>query len=38
MIGAEDLFMIFTVSNSGMHKELGRRIRNVVQGFGAVVF
>jgi hypothetical protein len=38
MIGEQDLFMSFIVSNSGMYKELGRRIMHVVQGSGVVVF
>jgi hypothetical protein len=30
MIGAQYLFVIFTVSDSGMYEELGRRTKHVV--------
>jgi hypothetical protein len=30
MTGAQDLFVSFTVSNSSMYEELGRRTRHVV--------
>jgi hypothetical protein len=38
MTGAQDLFVSFTMSDSGMYEELGMRTRHVVHGFGAVVF
>jgi hypothetical protein len=38
MIGEQDLFVSFTVSDSGMHKELGRRTRHAILRSGAVVF
>jgi hypothetical protein len=38
MIGAQYFFMSFTVSNSIMYEEIGRRTRHVVQGYRVVVF
>jgi hypothetical protein len=38
MIGAHDLFVRFTVFDSGMYDELCMRIRQVVQRFRVVVF
>jgi hypothetical protein len=38
MTRAHDLFEIFTVSDSGMHEELGMRTKHVVQGSGTVSF